>query len=337
MGNITDLIKDVASKNQIIETFAAKVIEINNEIESLHNPEDAYTVNIMRADGAIIKNVRLKASILDVEQGIITIPKKDSWVLATIIDGVETRAFVSQFSEVERTFVRFKNDENHYLEINTDADKFQMLFKEKKTNENGATSTAKPTYKNIAQIAFSGKKDSRITTSFYDENGKEISKNNFSGNQQQTILHTINGEDIKERVKFTLSSGENPSAEMQFLDKDGAEKQKLTFDELHTEINLNKGNTIFNLKDKEAKVTIKDGFNATISDAKTSFIKGNLTLEMDDRFKIDVGGKSLKSKLEELIDEIGKITVTTPMGPSGTPINLPQLTILKGKLTELLK
>lgn len=337
MGNITDLIKDVASKNQIIETFAAKVIEINNEIESLHNPEDAYTVNIMRADGAIIKNVRLKASILDVEQGIITIPKKDSWVLATIIDRVETRAFVSQFSEVERTFVRFKNDENHYLEINTDADKFQMLFKEKKANENGATSTAKPTYKNIAQIEFSGKKDSRISTSFYDENGKEISKNNFSGNQQQTILNTINGEDIKERVKFTLSSGENPSAEMQFLDKDGGEKQKLTFDELHTEINLNKGNTIFNLKDKEAKLTIKDGFDATISDAKTSFVKGNLTLEMDDRFKIDVGGKSLKSKLEELIDEIGKITVTTPMGPSGTPINLPQLTILKGKLTELLK
>ncbi|MFQ6600141.1 hypothetical protein [Flavobacterium sp. C3NV] len=337
MGNITDLIKDVASKNQIIETFAAKVIEINNEIESLHNPDDAYTVNIMRADGAIIKNVRLKASIHDVEQGIITIPKKDSWVLATIIDGVETRAFVSQFSEVERTFVRFKNDENHYLEINTDADKFQMLFKEKKANENGATSTAKPTYKNIAQIEFSGKKDSRISTSFYDENGKEISKNSLSGNQQQTILNTINGEDVKERVKFTLSSGENPSAEMQFLDKDGGEKQKLTFDELHTEINLNKGNTIFNLKDKEAKLTIKDGFDATISDAKTSFVKGNLTLEMDDRFKIDVGGKSLKSKLEELIDEIGKITVTTPMGPSGTPINLPQLTILKGKLTELLK
>src|SRR5271167_2025217 len=117
MGNITDLIKDVANKNQIIETFAAKVIQINNETASLHNPEDAYTVNIMRADGAVIKNVRLKASIQDLEQGIITIPKKESWVLATIIDGVETRAFISQFSEVERTFIRIKNDENHYLEI----------------------------------------------------------------------------------------------------------------------------------------------------------------------------------------------------------------------------
>jgi hypothetical protein len=286
MGNITDLIKDVASKNQIIETFAAKVIEINTEAASLHDPQDAYTVNIMRADGAIIKNVRLKASILDLEQGIITIPKKDSWVLATIIDGIETRAFISQFSEIERTFIRFKNDQNHYLEIDTDVDKFQLLFKEKENND--PSSTSSPTYKKIAQLEFTGNtSDPNISASFYDANGTEISKNGFNINEQK--------------------------------------------------ISINEGNTIFTLKDKELKVTIKDGFEAIISDAKTSFIKGNLTFEMDDKFKIDVAGKSLKSKLEELIDEIGKITVTTPVGPSGPPINLPQLTIIKGKLTELLK
>lgn len=285
MGNITDLIKDVASKNQSIETFAAKVIEINKETQSLHNPEDVYTVNIMRADGAIIKNVRLKASIQDLEQGIISVPKKDSWVLASIIDGVETRAFISQFSEIERTFIRFKNDENHYLEINTEVDKFQMLFKEKENSD--PSSTSAPTYKNIAQLEFNGKKDSNVSATFYDENGKEISKNSFNINEQK--------------------------------------------------ISINEGNTIFNVKDKEAKITIKDGFEAIISDTKTSFIKGNLTFEMDDKFKIDVAGKSLKSKLEELIDEIGKITVTTPVGPSGAPINLPQLTLIKTNLTELLK
>ena len=285
MGNITDLIKDVASKNQIIETFAAKVIEINTETASLHNPEDTYTVNIMRADGAIIKNVRLKASILDLEEGIITIPKKDSWVLATIIDGVETRAFISQFSEVERTFIRFKNDRNQYLEINTDVDQFQMLFKQK--DEGNPASTSAPAYKDIAQLEFSNLKLPNIRTSFYDADGKQISTNSFNINEQQ--------------------------------------------------ISINEGKTIFNLKDKEAKITIQDGFEAIISDAKTSFKKDKLTFEMDDRFKVDVGGKSLKSKLEELIDEIGKITVTTPVGPSGPPINLPQLTILKGKLNELLK
>lgn len=334
MGNITDLIKDVANKNQLIETFAAKVIEINTEAESLHNPEDAYTVNVMRADGAIIKNVRLKASILDLEQGIISIPTKDSWVLATIINGVETRAFVSQFSEVERTFIRFKNDQNRYLEINSDVDKLEMLFKEKESTD--PSSTSAPTYKNIAHLEFNGEKPG-LRTSFYNENGEQISTNFFNGNMQETILNTINGENVRERIRFSISSGDNPSARIQLSDTNGNEKQKITFDELHTEINLEKGNTIFNLKDKEAKVIIKDGFEAIISDAKTSFKKGDLTLEMDDRFKIDVGGKSLKSKLEELIDEIGKITVTTPVGPSGIPINLPQLITIKGKLTELLK
>ncbi|WP_291152230.1 hypothetical protein [Flavobacterium sp. UBA7680] len=285
MGNITDLIKDVASKNQIIETFAAKVIEINKEIESFHNTEDAYTVNIMRADGAILKNVRLKASILDLEQGIITIPKKDSWVLASIIDGVETRAFISQFSEVERNFIRFKNDQNHYLEINTDADKLKILFKKQENIDN---LNSAPAYKNIAQIEFNSDEiNSNINTAFYDENGKEISKNSFSIQEQN--------------------------------------------------ISINEGKTIFSLKDREAKIIIRDGFEALISDVKTSFVKGNLTFEMDDKFKINAGGKSLKSKLEELIDEIGKITVTTPVGPSGPPINLNKLITIKANLAELLK
>lgn len=283
MGNITDLIKNVASNNKNIETFAAKVIEINKEEESLHNPEDAYTVNIMRADGAIIKNVRLKASIQDIEQGIITIPKKDSWVLASIIDGVETRAFISQFSEIERTFIRFKNENNQYLEFDIDADKFQMLFKEK---ESGESKTTPASFKNIAQVEFLGK-NSNIKVSFYDENGKEISKNSFDINEQK--------------------------------------------------ISINEESTVFHLKDREAKVIIKDGFEAVISDTKTSFKRKQLTFEMDDKFKIAVGGKSLKSKLEELIDEIGKITVTTPVGPSGPPINLPQLIDIKEKLNELLK
>jgi hypothetical protein len=285
MGNITDLIKDVAGKNQIIKTFAAKVIEINTETESLHNPEDAYTVNIMRADGAIIKNVRLKASILDLEQGIITIPKKDSWVLATIIDGVETRAFISQFSEIERTFIRFKNDQNQYLEIDTDMDKFQMLFKKKE--ESDPASTTAPEYKNIAQLEFSFIKVPHIRTAFCDGDGKEISRSFFNIYQHQ--------------------------------------------------ISINEDKTVFNLQDKEAKITIQDGFEAVISDAKTSFKKGNLIFEMDDKFKIDVDGKNLLTELNGLIDEICKITVTTPVGPSGMPINSVKLQEVKEKLAELLK
>ncbi|WP_343586146.1 hypothetical protein [Flavobacterium sp.] len=281
MGNIKDLIKNVASSNQNIETFAAKVIEINKEEESLHNPEDAYTVNIMRADGAIIKNVRLKASIQDLEQGIITIPKKDSWVLASIIDGVETRAFISQFSEIERSFIRFKNDNNQYLEIDIDADKFQMLFKEKEAGETDTTLATQPSYKNIAQIEFFGRQPN-ISVSFYDENGKEISKNSFN----------INGQYIS----------------------------------------INEGNTVFNLQDKEVKVTITDGFEAMVSDAKTSFKKGDLTFEMDDKFKIDKDGNNLLLELENFITEVSRIVVVQGVGP-----NVTNLLKIKSNLNNLLK
>lgn len=285
MGNITNLIKDVASKNRIIETFAAKVIEINTEKTSLHDPEDAYTVNVMRADGAIIKNVRLKASIQDLEQGIISVPKKDSWVLATIIDGVETRAFISQLSEVERTFIRFKNEQNRYLEIDTDVDKFKMLFKEKNSNDSSAVST--PSYKNIAQLEFNSNESANISASFYDENGKEISKSSFSIDEQK--------------------------------------------------ISINEGNTIFNLKDKEVKVSIKDGFEATITDKKVSIVKDKLTFEMDEKFKISAGGKNLWTELEKFLEEIAKITVTTPVGPSGIPINAGKFLETKQNLNEILK
>jgi hypothetical protein len=280
MGNITDLIKDVASKNQIIETFAAKVIDINKETESLHNPEDAYTVNVMRADGAIIKNVRLKASILDAEQGIITIPKKDSWVLASIIDGIETRAFISQFSEVERTFIRFKNEQNQYLEIDTDVNKVKVLFKKQ---EHNTDSSSKPVSNNIAQIEFNGNiEDPSINTVFFDENGREISKNSFNINEQN--------------------------------------------------ININEGKAIFSLKDREAKVTFKDGFESIISETKTSFIKDDLTFEMDDKFKITAGGKHLLTELESLITEVSKIVVVQGVGP-----NVGKLVTIKSNLNKLLK
>jgi hypothetical protein len=280
MGNITDLIKDVASKNQIIETFAAKVIDINKETESLHNPEDAYTVNVMRADGAIIKNVRLKASILDVEQGIITIPKKDSWVLASIIDGVETRAFISQFSEVERTFIRFKNEQNQYLEIDTDVNKVKVLFKKQ---EHNTDSSSKPVSNNIAQIEFNGNiEDPSISTVFFDENGREISKNSFNINEQN--------------------------------------------------ININEGKAIFSLKDREAKVTFKDGFESIISETKTSFIKDDLTFEMDDKFKITAGGKHLLTELENFITEVSKIVVVQGVGP-----NVGNLLTIKSNLKKFLK
>jgi len=220
MGNITDLIKDVASKNQIIETFAAKVIEINNEIESLHNPEDAYTVNIMRADGAIIKNVRLKASILDVEQGIITIPKKDSWVLATIIDGVETRAFVSQFSEVDRLMGRIQatSDPKLFFDYSADGNKLHIRY----INADTATETNETKILDVAKIEFDKEKNFKI--SYFNDDEKPLAITHFSPDSLTTTFNSIKDNNVIEGSVLTMTKS---TTDLKINDENGKKRTSL--------------------------------------------------------------------------------------------------------------
>lgn len=220
MGNITDLIKDVASKNQIIETFAAKVIEINNEIESLHNPEDAYTVNIMRADGAIIKNVRLKASILDVEQGIITIPKKDSWVLATIIDGVETRAFVSQFSEVDRLMGRIQatSDPKLFFDYSADGNKLHIRY----INADTATETNETKILDVAKIEFDKEKNFKI--SYFNDDEKPLAVTHFKPDSLTTTFNSIKDNTVIEGSVLTMTKS---TTDLKINDENGKKRTSL--------------------------------------------------------------------------------------------------------------
>lgn len=220
MGNITDLIKDVASKNQIIETFAAKVIEINNEIESLHNPDDAYTVNIMRADGAIIKNVRLKASILDVEQGIITIPKKDSWVLATIIDGVETRAFVSQFSEVDRLMGRIQatSDPKLFFDYSADGNKLHIRY----INADTATETNETKILDVAKIEFDKEKNFKI--SYFNDDEKPLAITHFSPDSLTTTFNSIKDNTVIEGSVLTMTKS---TTDLKINDENGKKRTSL--------------------------------------------------------------------------------------------------------------
>jgi len=220
MGNITDLIKDVASKNQIIETFAAKVIEINNEIESLHNPEDAYTVNIMRADGAIIKNVRLKASIHDVEQGIITIPKKDSWVLATIIDGVETRAFVTQFSEVDRLMGRIQhtNDPKLFFDYSADGNKLHIRYIKSDTE----TEIDETKIIDVAKIEFD--KDKNFKISYFDERENPLAVTHFSPDSLTTTFNSIKDNTVIEGSVLTITKS---TTDLKINDDKGTKRTSL--------------------------------------------------------------------------------------------------------------
>ena len=75
---------------------------------------------------------------------------------------------------------------------------------------------------------------------------------------------------------------------------------------------------------------------------------GNIFITNKSGSKVNVGdgaenanepaalGETLKGLMEDLIDAINSMTVPTPSGPSGTPINSAQFEIIKGRLDTML-
>lgn len=343
MTQVKDLIQNVAEKDMAIHTYAAKVVAINAPQNAIHNPEDVFTVNVLRQDGAMIKNVRLKASIQEEEQGVISIPKVNSWVLVSIIDNVETRAFISQFSEVERTFVRFKNDSNQYLEIDSNAAQFHVLFKEAQPTAPGLPLKD---FKAIAKIEFnslasqnSGDHPSMVTA-FYDGDGKLLSETLATGNVQKTVLNTIkNGEPVP-RISFDLDTTSNSIASLHFTDEDGASKQKIDVTELGTTIAINEDVTVVNLLENELTITTEsgDGYMASIKNNEVSFSKEDHVLKLDeDKFTLKNNITDLRAELDALLLAIQALTVTTPVGPSGPPINIADFIQVQNNINQLLK
>ena len=83
-----------------------------------------------------------------------------------------------------------------------------------------------------------------------------------------------------------------------------------------------------------AKVEIdKDG---NISITNVSGKKVNVGDGAEDADEPAALGNTLKGLLEELIDAINAITVPTPAGASGTPVNAPQFSAIKGRFERFL-
>ncbi len=100
-------------------------------------------------------------------------------------------------------------------------------------------------------------------------------------------------------------------------------------------------------KDGNVHVSDKEGKNRVLLDhatGKIQVVSENEVNVVSKKVRIGddatedpmVGGNELKGLLEELIEAINKLTVPTSNGPSGTPINAPQFSAIKGKLKTML-
>lgn len=65
--------------------------------------------------------------------------------------------------------------------------------------------------------------------------------------------------------------------------------------------------------------------------------KGDVTSSIDGKYSIQNKQQSLITLVNELIDAISAITVTTAVGPSGIPVNKPQFDVIKHKFNELIQ
>ncbi|KZS42312.1 hypothetical protein AWE51_02405 [Aquimarina aggregata] len=202
MAEIANIIKKIATEGQKIHTYPAKVIRVNRDENALHpEDEDAYSVDVMRADGAEISHVRLKASLQDKEQGIICIPKVGSWVLASIIETTETRAFISQYSEIDKIFLRIRNDDDTYFQMQTGGNGSRLSFKRLESEGNPITNTP-PLFKDISSIGYSS---DEVKIDFSEGQGYQAVI------QDESIVfnHEAKGLNFAMGDKFKVEVGEN--------------------------------------------------------------------------------------------------------------------------------
>lgn len=75
-------------------------------------------------------------------------------------------------------------------------------------------------------------------------------------------------------------------------------------------------------------IKVRKGVNLKINDCE---------IDIDDKILVKNEKESLKKLVNDLFDAILQLTVTTPVGPSGVPINSPVFTQLKTRFDNLLK
>lgn len=94
---------------------------------------------------------------------------------------------------------------------------------------------------------------------------------------------------------------------------------------------------IFNSETNDEKIIYATNLASIGSKELTFTSDDGGVIEVRDKIKIENNSYNLKELLGELITEIQKITVPTPSGTSGVPLNVASLSIINSKIKALLE
>ena len=191
----------------------------------------------------------------------------------------------------------------------------------------------------------------------YQEVAEQIAEIFLDAMNSRVVITALGNNNVPAEVVIKASSGNAEGDAIKLVSKDiiEAEGKRLkvlltdNFDILindgEKDIISIKGNPeLFELKDQfgnyinfnEESVELKDQFENSVlmneENVKISTEKFNVGEGSEQM----VLGNTLLSLLEQLLDAISSLTVVTPHGPSGTPLNAAQFTQIKSKLKTML-
>ena len=191
----------------------------------------------------------------------------------------------------------------------------------------------------------------------YQEVAEQISEIFLDAMNSRVVVTALGNSNVPAEVVIKASSGNAEGDAVRLVSKDiiQAEGKRLkilltdNFDILindgEKDIISIKGNPeLFELKDQfgnyinfnEESVELKDQFENSVMMNEENVKISTEKFNVGEGSEQMVLGNTLLSLLEQLLDAIISITVVTPHGPSGTPLNAAQFTQIKGKLKTML-
>lgn len=191
----------------------------------------------------------------------------------------------------------------------------------------------------------------------YQEVAEQIAEIFLDAMNSRVVITALGNNNVPAEVVIKASSGNAEGDAIKLVSKDIIEAEGKRLKVLLTDnfdILINDGEKdIISIKGNPKLFELKDqfgnyiNFNEESVELKDQF--GNSVLMNEENVKIstekfNVGegseqmvlGNTLLSLLEQLLDAISSLTVVTPHGPSGTPLNAAQFTQIKSKLKTML-
>ena len=191
----------------------------------------------------------------------------------------------------------------------------------------------------------------------YQEVAEQIAEIFLDAMNSRVVITALGNSNVPAEVVIKASSGNAEGDAIKLVSKDiiqveGKRLKILLTDNFDILINDGekdiisiKGNPeLFELKDQfgnyinfnEESVELKDQFENSVMMNEENVKISTEKFNVGEGSEQMVLGNTLLSLLEQLLDAISSLTVVTPHGPSGTPLNAAQFTQIKGKLKTML-